>query len=357
MVNEESLLEKLRQKGSEVAQKQTLLEEKLSQRPNKPQVGDIFVFARPKHPKLTGLQWVILRSHDKNPQQFLTVPTDGVPMVGSNDIELSKKALCNPLTLRCHQSLWIRAKDFDMKLRVGFLEKWDLQRALDKEKQVLTGKLRSTISQQQMDDDLDYEEWMEHVIQGREVLKQFLDAPKFVAKESIGKMFSHLYDKLVVLLSPKQIVYLTIGIILGFSIHPLYTAYIVDSDIKSGVVTESIDDTNTITNDEGITLAELESEQFQRDLENFQFKGQPSNSEEVPLESDNSTVDLANIHPIKQTVTTDEKIVTENIPLDFNQLSPEDWLWEIIDKINDGKIVEAMEMLEQFHAKYPDYSP
>lgn len=50
------------------------------------------------------------------------------------------------------------------------LEKWDRQRALYKEKQISTGNLTSTVSQQQMDDDLDYEEWMEQVIQRREVL-------------------------------------------------------------------------------------------------------------------------------------------------------------------------------------------
>jgi hypothetical protein len=173
MANEESLLEKLRQKGSKVAQKQASLKDELSKRPNFLQAGDIFVFA---YSETMGLQWVILHSDDKKSQWLLTVPADGVPMVGSNDVELSKNALCSPLTLRCKQGLWIRANDFDINLRVGIIEKWDWQRALDKEKKISTGNLRSTLSQQQMDDDLDYEEWMEQVIQGREILIQSLQA-------------------------------------------------------------------------------------------------------------------------------------------------------------------------------------
>ena len=160
MANEEDLLEKLRQTGSEVTQKQASLEKELAKRPNSLQPGDIFVFACPE---TMGLQWVILHP-DAKKSQWLTVPADGAPMIGSNDVELSKKALCSPLALRCQHSLRIDAHRFDMNLRVGFLEIWDLQRALDKLQQISTGKLRSTISQQQMDEDLEYEEWMAQVI-------------------------------------------------------------------------------------------------------------------------------------------------------------------------------------------------
>jgi len=356
MVNEESLLEKLRQKGSEVAQKQALLEEKLSQCPNEPQPGDIFVFA---YPETMGLQWVILHPHENKSQWLLTVPADGVPMVGSNDIELSKKALCSPLTLRCKQGLWIRAKDFDINLRVGILEKWDWQRALDKEKQISSNKLRSTISQQQMDDDLDYDEWIEQVIQGRKALIQSLPAKEYIKVKKKGALtisrlyVSHFYDKFVTLLPAKQMVptTLTVGMVLGgIGVAPLYTAF---HNVGSGTKMSHGAESN-------IAMLDEETLEFDETKEVLS-KGQPESPQDKPFEKlledpehgelqfDETQAPLPKCQP-----NTDDQLPQE-LTEELTQLPPEEWLNKSLDKIMEGDISEAIKMLKQFQTKYPNY--
>jgi hypothetical protein len=382
MDNKESLLEKLRQTGSEVAQKQASLKDEFSKRPNYPQAGDIFVFA---YSETMGLQWVILHSDDtKSHHWLLTVPADGVPMVGSNDVELSKNALCSPLTLRCKQGLWIRDKDFDINLRVGILEKWDLQRALDKEKQISTGNLRSTLSQQQMDDDLDYEEWMEQVIQGREVLIQSLQAipleewvdfktdsakPIIVTDivtglynklvksgrkpiNEVTEIVTSFYNKLVTLLPANQMVpvTLTVGILLGFGINPLYTAFYVDNDTGK----KSHGDQSNLTN-------VLDEETFELDETKVSVpKGQShqdkssenrlEDTESGELQIDETQAPLPKCQP--SSVHDD---LPQEVTEELAQLPPEEWLNKSLEKIMEGDISAAIEMLKQFQAKYPNY--
>jgi len=192
MINENTL-EHFRQKSfakvSEIERKQVLLKEKLSQRSaTAPQEGDIFVF---KHPETLGIQWVVLRVDAK--RRLLVVPADDTPMVGSTDIELPKSALCSPLTLRCDYGLLVEQKQFDMNLRVGILEERHRQRALDKLKQISAQNVRSSILQQEIDDDLDYEEWMEQVYRAREAL--IIQSP---ASETVPLVFwiSKIYQTL-----------------------------------------------------------------------------------------------------------------------------------------------------------------
>jgi len=127
MVNEN----RLKQLQQQLAQKQTWLENELSQRPRSPQLGDIFIFIHSGDE--LGLQWVILDNKDS---QFFIVPADDTPMVGSMDIDLPDSALCSPLTLRCDLGVWVEATDFDLDLRIGVLEEWHRRRALERVKQI-----------------------------------------------------------------------------------------------------------------------------------------------------------------------------------------------------------------------------
>jgi hypothetical protein len=169
MFNETSI-EKLRQADLERANKQTKLKDKLAQRPNFPQERDIF--------RYSGTRWVILRQNEQNPELLLTVPADDNPLVGSSDIKLPYSALCSPLTLRCQESLLIHKNQFKLWQRVGLVEKWHWYRALDKLKQLQTGKLRSSALQQETDDDPEYVEWMTQVTQSKAALEQALVTPK-----------------------------------------------------------------------------------------------------------------------------------------------------------------------------------
>ncbi len=164
-------LDKVRRFTAEINQKQAQLDEKLSHFPKQPQLGDIFIF---DNPKTMGLQWVIVDSHVKEKNWWLTVPADDYPLVGSTDIAISKKSLCSPLTLRFgeNQGLWIHKRDFDINSRVGFLEEWDQERAFEKVEQIRAGKIKNTASQAETDIDPEYEEWMAIVTQGQQALMQ-----------------------------------------------------------------------------------------------------------------------------------------------------------------------------------------
>ncbi len=196
MMNCENTLEQFRQKTSEmvseIERRQTLLKEKLSQRSaTTPQPGDIFVF---KHPDTLGIQWVVLHFDEQNPQRLLAVPADDTPMVGSTDVQLPKSALCSPLTLRCEYGLWIHKTKFEMNLRVGVLEERHQQRVLDKMTQISEKNVRSTILQQETDDDLDYEQWMEQVYRAQEML--ITQSPEPVPSGRMVIWINRIYQQL-----------------------------------------------------------------------------------------------------------------------------------------------------------------
>jgi len=112
--------------------------------PKFPQVGDIVVFA---HPKTLGFQWVVIKKNDKN---LLMLPADNNPLAGSTDINLDL------LTLRCGYKFLIHKDKLKTCERVGILDNWDLQYALDTE-------VRSSALQQETDYDPEYQAWMEQV--------------------------------------------------------------------------------------------------------------------------------------------------------------------------------------------------
>jgi hypothetical protein len=112
--------------------------------PKFPQVGDIVVFA---HPKNLGFQWVVIKKNDKN---LLMLPADNNPLAGSTDINLDL------LTLRCGHKFIINKDKLKTCERVGVLDNWDLQYALDKQ-------VRSSALQQETDYDPEYQAWMEQV--------------------------------------------------------------------------------------------------------------------------------------------------------------------------------------------------
>lgn len=313
----ENTLEHFRQKSlekiAETEHKQALLKDKLSQRSaTTPQVGDIFVF---KHPETLGIQWVVLRCDETNPQRVLIVPADDTPLVGSTDVELPKSALCSPLTLRCEYSLSIHQANLDMNLRVGILEERHQQRALDKLKQISEQKVRSSILQQETDDDLDYEEWMEQVYQAREVLGNNQIPTKAPLSQILKKLItilSHLYKKSVTLLSPEKMVpaTLTIGIILGITVNQLFVPTRITEPSETEIITELF-------------------------------------GENLQIDEDNE--DRAPVYK------GGEEQFTQEIE-DLRQLSEEKRLLnEYIGKIKDSDIPKVIELLKPFLPKNPNY--
>jgi len=159
-------LEKFGQLSAEIANKQGRLDKEFAKRPPSPQAGDIFIF---KNPQTMGFQWVILGAD--NSQYLSMLPADNNPLVGSNDLGVSDRALSGPLTLRCGYQFRINKNKFQKNcLRVGILENWDLQSATDKIQEIADSSVRSTVLQQETDSDPDYEEWIKQVKQGVDAL-------------------------------------------------------------------------------------------------------------------------------------------------------------------------------------------
>ncbi len=144
---------------AKIADKQELLKIALSKRPHFPQIGDIFVF---NHPETIGVEWAVLA--EKNPKSVLIVAADNTPLLGSADIEVSN----GRFNLRCGHSVKIRKKYLTKAgSRFDFLDEWDLQHALNKIKQIKAGTLRSSVLQQETDNDVDYQDWMAQVQRGK----------------------------------------------------------------------------------------------------------------------------------------------------------------------------------------------
>lgn len=171
MMSTPNSLNELKQLATNINQKEKLLANKLKKLPKSPQQGDIFLFAQGD---TIGLEWVVLFPHHKNEELLLTVPADTNPMAGSTDITISEEALCGPLTIRCSQGMWIHKTDFNIESRVGILENWHWQRALNKTEQIFEGKLQSTAWQKEKDADPEYKDWMNQVSQDSETLRQAL---------------------------------------------------------------------------------------------------------------------------------------------------------------------------------------
>ena len=103
-------------------------------------------------------------------------------MVGSMDIEIDDGS-CDRIILRCGQTVWIDKDDFNQmkKLRIGVLDNWHRQRAIDKINQIKRDKLRSTTWQRATDINPEYKEWMNLVNQGH--LKQIETEKQIIAPE------------------------------------------------------------------------------------------------------------------------------------------------------------------------------
>jgi hypothetical protein len=164
MMNPSLLEKRISEMTAAMEKKQKDIAKQLSDRAEYPEVGDIFILDDPAN---INLQWVVLESHQKDEQFLLTVAADTNPMVGSSDIGISDKVLCGPLTLRCHQAIWINKNDLNQmkNLRIGVLENWHRQRGIDKVQQIANKQLRSTILQQNIDKEPAYEDWIIQVNQ------------------------------------------------------------------------------------------------------------------------------------------------------------------------------------------------
>jgi hypothetical protein len=173
-MNNETSLDRFHQKVNERITLKQDLKKVLSKRAPPPIVGDVLIF---KNPKAMAFQWIVLAADQK--ESILMVPTDNNPLSGSKDIRVSTES--HKFTIRCGYPINKKKFKAGRFLRVGILEGWDLEYALDKTKRISEGKeLISSVRQQETDSDPDYKDWMDEVHQGVKALRAEDEAEKWV---------------------------------------------------------------------------------------------------------------------------------------------------------------------------------
>jgi hypothetical protein len=150
-MNNQNSFEKFNEISAEIANEHRRLKDTLAKRSLFPQVGDIVILA---HSKTLSFQWVVIK---KNSNKLLMLPADNNPLAGSNDIN------SDLLTLRCGNKFWIHKNILKNCERIGILDNWNLQYALELVEDIDKGKVRSSALQQETDYDPEYQEWMEQV--------------------------------------------------------------------------------------------------------------------------------------------------------------------------------------------------
>lgn len=150
-MNNQNSFENFNEISAEIANEHRRLKDTLAKRSSFPQVGDIVILA---HSKTLSFQWVVIK---KDSNELLMLPADNNPLAGSNDIN------SDLLTLRCGNKFWIHKDMLKNCERVGILENWNLQYALELVEDIDKGKVRSSALQQETDYDPEYQAWIKQV--------------------------------------------------------------------------------------------------------------------------------------------------------------------------------------------------
>jgi hypothetical protein len=131
-------------------------------------------------PAAIGVQWAVLLAHPDDPALLFAVPADDNPLAGTGDLDVPAVAACGPLTLRCGHGLWIPAADLAREPHTGFLEEEYLQQARQLLARLTAAGVESTPAQQDVDDDPEYEEWLEQIEAAREAVAAWLHEPAVI---------------------------------------------------------------------------------------------------------------------------------------------------------------------------------
>ena len=143
----------------------------IKSRPGPPRPGDLFLF---RMPGALEVRWAVILPHPDDPRLLFSVPADGHPLAGTNDVRVPKEVPSGPLALRCGYGLWIHQDDFDRALRAGALEDLYVQEARAKLAQIAAGQVQGTPLQTETEWNPDYEDWLDEVARISDRLAQRL---------------------------------------------------------------------------------------------------------------------------------------------------------------------------------------
>lgn len=125
-----------------------------------PAPGDLYMFPVTA---AEGIEWAVVLRHRDDPEIWFIVPYDQYPLYGTWDVATSPESDAGPGTLRCGRGIWAYAEDMVIGERSGFLEPEDVLQARLRLGVMVGGDEKLIPMRPEVDDDPDYEEWMDEL--------------------------------------------------------------------------------------------------------------------------------------------------------------------------------------------------
>ena len=145
-------LESLFKNGLEFQRKKR---ERIAGLENRVGPGDLFVFSVP-----LPISWCVVFSHSQDKDLWFIVPGDDFPEVGTHDVALPDSDEEGPLNFRCSYGLWVHSEDFDFNNRIGQIRLQHVEQIRDHLARIVRGDLPTAESIIEVDEDIDYQEWI-----------------------------------------------------------------------------------------------------------------------------------------------------------------------------------------------------
>ncbi len=159
-------------------------EAKIAERGPSPAVGDLYVFSATAE---LGVEWAIVTQHVDDASLWFIVPFDQNSMAGTWDVVVTESSEGGPGTLRCGRGIWIQAEDLAIASRSGFLESWYIEKAKSRLAAMVAADCDDQFSQPEVDDDPDYQEWLDEVTAAAERLEsQLREEPEVISVAAFG---------------------------------------------------------------------------------------------------------------------------------------------------------------------------
>lgn len=129
-----------------------------------PQRGDVVVLRRTQD---YDVEWAVLASDTEVSEEgrLLVVPADGLPWVGSADVEVPDSAASGGMVLRCRFGGWIEAAHFVDAILTASLAEEDVERARTRHAEVESGGWEGSILAREVDEDLEYQDWLRETVE------------------------------------------------------------------------------------------------------------------------------------------------------------------------------------------------
>jgi hypothetical protein len=169
-------MENLKAEISAAVEKLERNKRKIAEAPDLPAKGDIYTFAATAG---LGIEWAVVRQHIDDAALWFIIPLDQNPYAGTWDVAVSEFSEAGAGTLRCGRGIWIHADDIDKGSRSGFIEPDYVDEATQRLAAMVQGEVNSHIHRPDVDEDPEYQEWMEEVTAAAEKLEhQLLSEPE-----------------------------------------------------------------------------------------------------------------------------------------------------------------------------------